>query len=218
MATPPLADWLRDHGLNMTDLEPWGVTATPEGELHIPITSYTGKSLYTLQRRFTKQPKYIPDPVDARAAVTLYGLGMAMPHIMLAKAAIVVEGFSDVIACHKHTYPNTVGLVRSYISPAQAAVLSAVAESIYFWLDGDDAGTAQAKEVWRMFPDRKVIGIGIYHRLAKRGLDPAEFLAHGGQMPMLMERAFELRCAGMVYAMFDATDGMLLEGKTKHNA
>lgn len=70
----------------------------------------------------------------------LYGLRLAADHIKKQGYAILVEGYNDVIAMHKHDCENTVGSCGTAFSEGQILLLKKYTKHLCFLYDADNAG------------------------------------------------------------------------------
>ncbi|HEY3552425.1 MAG TPA: DNA primase, partial [Solirubrobacterales bacterium] len=70
----------------------------------------------------------------------LYGVDRAKAAIAKAGRAVVVEGYTDVIALHQAGVEEAVGVMGTAITPDQVAALSGMVEEVVLALDADSAG------------------------------------------------------------------------------
>ena len=70
----------------------------------------------------------------------LYGLDMAKAAIAKAARAVVVEGYTDVLALHQAGVEEAVGVMGTAITEEQVATLSGMVEEVVLALDADSAG------------------------------------------------------------------------------
>jgi DNA primase catalytic core len=87
-------------------------------------------------------PKYLNGPETSLYAKRelLYGLNRAREAMAAAGVAIVVEGYTDVIAAHQAGLENVVGTSGTAITDTQLALVRGLAESVVLALDGDSGG------------------------------------------------------------------------------
>ena len=124
------------------------------------------------------KPKYLNSPEGElyRKSHTLYGIDRARGPIAKARRAIVVEGYTDVLALHQAGVEEAVAIMGTAITPEQVAMLAGQTESVVLALDADRAG-ADA-----MIRAQKVaVGKSLELRVAAmpEGEDPADMLAGG---------------------------------------
>ena len=91
-------------------------------------------------------PKYLNSPATAifDKSMALFGLDLARSAISQAKAAVVVEGYFDVIAAHAAGVGNVVASSGTALTRQQARTLGRYAPVVVLCFDGDEAGQAAA--------------------------------------------------------------------------
>ena len=124
------------------------------------------------------QPKYLNSPEGElyRKSHTLYGIDRARGPIAKARRAIVVEGYTDVLALHQAGVEEAVAIMGTAITPEQVSMLAGLTDGVVLALDADRAG-ADA-----MIRAQKVAGgRGLELRVAAmpEGEDPADMLQDG---------------------------------------
>jgi len=108
---------------------------------------------------------------------TLYGLDVARDAITSAGRAVVVEGYTDCIACHQAGFAETVATLGTALTEAHVDQLRRFSDEIILLFDSDAAGEAAAD---------RAIGVALPRcvkvRLARvpDGKDPGEFLPRAG--------------------------------------
>jgi DNA primase len=104
----------------------------------------------------------------------LYGLDRARGAMTKANRAVVVEGYTDVLALHQAGMEGTVGVMGTAITPDQVATLSGVVDEVVLALDADAAGQNAMLRAQRVAGDRRM-----RLRVASMpaGVDPAELMA-----------------------------------------
>lgn len=90
------------------------------------------------ERKATGYPKYKNS--EYAKANHLFGLNYARQSIRDKNAAIVVEGYFDVISSHQAGLTNVVATSGTYLSPRQTMLLSRYSENIKVLFDNDEAG------------------------------------------------------------------------------
>ena len=70
----------------------------------------------------------------------LYGIDLAKAAIAKAGRAVVVEGYTDVLALHQAGIEEAVGVMGTAITEEQVATLSGMVEEVVLALDADSAG------------------------------------------------------------------------------
>jgi DNA primase len=88
------------------------------------------------------EPKYLNSPETDlfRKGEGLYGLSLTRGEIRAAGAAILVEGYTDLLALHQAGFRNVVAPLGTAFTPAQARLVRNYAEKVTVLFDGDAAG------------------------------------------------------------------------------
>src|SRR5690242_18933009 len=148
--------------------------------LTFPIRDQRGRVLGFGARALTPdaQPKYLNSPEGElyRKSHTLYGIDRARGPIAKARRAIVVEGYTDVLALHQAGVEEAVAIMGTAITPEQIQMLAGLTETVVLALDADRAG-ADA-----MVRAQKVAGgksIELRVAAMAEGEDPADMLQGG---------------------------------------
>ncbi len=107
----------------------------------------------------------------------LYGLDRARGAMTKANRAVVVEGYTDVLALHQAGLEGAVGVMGTAITPDQVATLSGVVDEVVLALDADSAGQEAMLRAQRVAAGRRM-----RLRVASmpKGVDPAELMATDG--------------------------------------
>jgi DNA primase len=137
------------------------------------VMGFGGRALTPDQR-----PKYVNSPEGElyRKRRTLYGIDRARPAIAKAGRAAVVEGYTDVLACHQAGIGETVAVMGTAITPEQVKLLSGYAEEAVLALDADRAGREAMLRAQGVASGKR-----LRLRVARmpEGQDPADLLADG---------------------------------------
>ena len=122
------------------------------------------------------EPKYLNSPEHPRfkKSRTLYGLHLARPAIQKTKTAVIVEGYTDVIACHQHEVENVVATLGTALTDDHARLLARWCERVVLVFDGDAAGQKAADRAVEVFFESP---IDVRIAVLPGGVDPAELLA-----------------------------------------
>jgi DNA primase len=90
------------------------------------------------------KPKYLNSPEGElyRKSATLYGIDRARGSIAKAGRAVVVEGYTDVLAAHQAGIEEAVAVMGTAITPEQLGLLSRYTEEVVLALDADRSGRA----------------------------------------------------------------------------
>jgi len=116
--------------------------------LIFPIFDQIGRVVGFGGRRLNEEdePKYLNSPESKvfDKGSTLFGLKQAQRAIQHEGAAIVTEGYTDVIACHQAGIAHTVATLGTALTTKHAAVLRRLADTVILLFDGDEAGMKAA--------------------------------------------------------------------------
>jgi DNA primase len=130
----------------------------------------------------SKLPKYLnsPDTELFQKSDVLYGLTESRFGIMRAGAAVVVEGYMDVVVLHQEGVDNAVAVMGAATSEKAYELLWAQTSRILFCLDGDEAGRSGAMRGVMKAAGTMKDGCEIGIVTLPEGMDPDEFvLEHG---------------------------------------
>jgi DNA primase len=136
----------------------------------------------------------------------LYGIDLAKAEIAKAGRAIVVEGYTDVLALHQAGVDEAVGVMGTAITEEQVASLSGMVDEVVLALDADSAGQEAMLRAQRVAGDRKM---RLRVAAMPAGEDPAEMMAAEGgaeRFRELLDGAVELTAfqVGLVLERTDA--------------
>jgi DNA primase len=107
----------------------------------------------------------------------LYGIEMAKAAIAKAGRAVVVEGYTDVLALHQAGIGDAVGVMGTAITDEQVAALSGMVEEVVLALDADSAGQEAMLRAQRVAAGRKM---RLLVAAMPAGEDPADMVAAEG--------------------------------------
>ncbi len=145
--------------------------------LIFPIHDLLGRPIAFGARIIDKEdePKYLNSPEHPRfnKSATLYGLNLAQRTIQSSGYAIVVEGYTDVIACHQADVTNAVATLGTALTREHAQILSRYCPKVVLLFDGDQAGRKAADRAVEIFFQTN---IDIQMALLPEGIDPADLL------------------------------------------
>lgn len=118
-----------------------------KSRLMFPIRDERGK-LVAFGGRIVGEgiPKYINSsdtPLYSKSRV-LYGMHHAKDHIAQADRAILVEGYTDVIACHTAELRNTVATLGTSLAEDHVKLLKRWCSNVTILYDADEAGQKAA--------------------------------------------------------------------------
>lgn len=197
-----LSSHLRSLGFTEAELVTAGLLSTGErggaydrfrGRLVWPIRDVTGQTLGFGARRLLdddKGPKYLntPETPVYHKSQVLYGLDLAKRDISKGKQVVVVEGYTDVMACHLAGITTAVAtcgtafgvdhikVVRRVLGDVDNADSTATGE-VVFTFDPDEAGQRAAS---RAFAEEQRFAAQTFVAVAPDNLDPCDLrLARG---------------------------------------
>ncbi|MBW8800482.1 MAG: DNA primase [Streptomyces sp.] len=131
-------------------------------------------------------PKYLntPDTAIYKKSQVLYGIDLAKQHIAKASRAVVVEGYTDVMACHLAGVTTAIATCGTafggdHIKILRRLLMDNGSARVIFTFDGDAAGQ---KAALRAFEDDQKFAAETYIAIAPDGMDPCELrLAKGDE-------------------------------------
>jgi DNA primase len=112
-----------------------------------------------------------------RKSETLYGIDRARAAIAKVGKAVVVEGYTDVLALHQAGIEEAVGVMGTAITEHQVAMLSRLVEGVVLAMDADSAGQDAMLRAQRKAAGRQM---RLSVATMPEGVDPAEMLAGEG--------------------------------------
>jgi DNA primase len=169
-----------------------------------PIRDQRGRVLGFGARALSadSKPKYLNSPEGElyRKSHTLYGIDRARGPIAKARRAIVVEGYTDVLALQQAGVEEAVAIMGTAITPEQLTMLAGLTEVVVLALDADRAGADAMIRAQRVAGGSTSGGHENRRRIDLRvaampeGEDPADMLNVGGldRFGELVERAIDL--------------------------
>ena len=128
-------------------------------------------------------PKYLntaETPIWHKGRV-LYALHLAKTAIVRAGHAVVVEGYTDVLACHQAGVPQTVATCGTALRADHFKLLNRFTGRIVLAFDADQAGGRAAERGVGELVATPEASLSAHVLTMPDGLDPADFVArHGG--------------------------------------
>lgn len=157
------------------------------GRLVWPIRDTTGQTLGFGARRLLDDdqgPKYLNTPETAvyHKSQVLYGLDLAKRDISRGRQVVVVEGYTDVMACHLAGITTAVAtcgtafgvdhikVIRRVLGDVENADTTGTGE-VVFTFDPDEAGQKAAS---RAFSEEQRFAAQTFVAVAPDGLDPCD--------------------------------------------
>ncbi len=203
-----------------------GVYDRFRGRVVWPIRDVTGQVIGFGARRLfedDKGPKYLntPETTIYKKAQVLYGLDLAKRDISRQHRVVVVEGYTDVMACHLAGITTAIATCGTAFGSDHITVLRRVmgddstAGEVVFTFDPDAAGQ---KAALRAFADAKRFNAQTYVATGPEGLDPCDLRLKRGdnavralmetKVPMV-EFVLDQRIAGYDLASVEGRVGAL---------
>ena len=105
-------------------------------DAHGRVVGFGGRALDDSNPKYLNTPR---TPIFDKSSI-LYGLSLAKEPISSAGAAVIVEGYMDVIAAHQHGFQNVVASMGTALTEQQVSTLKAQASTFVLALDPDNAG------------------------------------------------------------------------------
>ncbi|MDL4860736.1 DNA primase [Halomonas elongata] len=177
-------DHLKESGL-YTDIGEGRLANVFKNRCMFPI--YNGSSLAGFAGRVldNKKPKYknSPDSDTFRKGSLVFGLKQALPHIQKASAALVVEGYLDVLSLASHGVDIAVSAMGTALTEDHyRKIRRSVGHGgeIVFCFDGDAAGMVAAKKAAIKALSCMVDGERVSILTLPENMDPDEILNHHG--------------------------------------
>ncbi|MFJ8935934.1 DNA primase [Streptomyces sp. NPDC102365] len=157
------------------------------GRLMWPIRDIGGEVVGFGARKLYESdngPKYLntPDTPIYRKSQVLYGIDLAKKDIAKSSRAVVVEGYTDVMACHLAGITTAIATCgtafgNDHIKILRRLLMDNGSARVIFTFDGDAAGQ---KAALRAFEDDQKFAAETYIAIAPDGMDPCDLrLAKG---------------------------------------
>lgn len=119
----------------------------------------------------------------------LYGFNWAKEHIVAANEAIVVEGYTDAIACWEGGIKNVVATLGTALTEHHVKTLTRFAKKIIYLFDGDNAGQKAAERAIQFI---ETGSIDLRCVILPDNMDPNDYVnANGGPALRLLLDASE---------------------------
>jgi DNA primase len=123
-----------------------GVYDRFRGRIIIPIRDASGRAIALGGRILPEAegPKYLNSPATALfdKSRTLYGIDLAKGAIRREKLAVIVEGYTDVMAAHQAGFENVVASLGTALTAGQVELANRYADAVALAYDVDLAGEA----------------------------------------------------------------------------
>ncbi|MEU8676229.1 DNA primase [Streptomyces sp. NPDC048560] len=159
------------------------------GRLMWPISDTSGEIVGFGARKLRDDdngPKYLNTPETSiyKKSQVLYGIDLAKKDIAKASRAVVVEGYTDVMACHLAGVTTAIATCgtafgNDHIKLLRRLLMDNGSARVIFTFDGDSAGQ---KAALRAFEDDQKFAAETYIAIAPDNMDPCDLrLAKGDE-------------------------------------
>lgn len=141
--------------------------------LMFPIRDISGRVLSFGGRALDDSlPKYLNSPQTAifDKSGTLYGIDQAKGAIRKQDLAVLVEGYTDVLAAHQYGFNNVVASLGTALTEKHITIIKKLTKSLTLALDADAAGemaTLRGIEIASRTFDQKVVPLPTSQGLVK---------------------------------------------------
>ncbi len=155
------------------------------GRLMFPIFDAQGNVVgFGARALGDDEPKYINSPETAifQKGKLVYGLRQAAPAIKGEDYAVVVEGYTDVIACHEAGVKNVVATLGTALTADHLRLLRRYCSRVVLAFDADQAGVAA---VLRNVPQLERTGMDVRVAALPEGSDPDQMVRERGPEALL---------------------------------
>ena len=227
-----LTDHLRSRGFTSDEIVTGGLAAQGQrgpydrfrGRLVWPIRDVVGSVIGFGARRLTEDdsgPKYLNTPETPlyRKSHVLYGLDLAKKEIGRRKQVVVVEGYTDVMACHLAGVRTAVATCGTAFGTDHVGVVRRLlgdddgAGQVVFTFDGDAAGQ---KAALRAFEHDQEFVAATYVAVEPRGMDPCDLrLADGDEAVVALVEAKRPMFEFAVRSVLSGWDLETAEGRVR---
>ncbi|MCW5936286.1 MAG: DNA primase [Fimbriimonadaceae bacterium] len=146
-------------------------------------------------------PKYVNSgdtPLFSKSRV-LYGLDRAKPTLVETQTAVLVEGYLDVIACHRAGVTGALASLGTSLTEEHAKLLRRWAETVVVLYDSDTAGQKASERACEVL---RAGGLKVRVAVLPEGDDPDTLLRRDG--PQAVLRAVEQPVSELQYRLVQA--------------
>ncbi|MBI2852259.1 MAG: DNA primase [Chloroflexi bacterium] len=175
------------------------------GRLMFPIADDRGHTIGFGARVLDDSlPKYVNSPQSPvfDKSGSLYGLNLAAPAIRQQDAAVIVEGYMDVIIAHQYGFANVVASMGTAITDKQVNLLKRLSRNLALALDSDAAGE---EAMLRCVAYENLLDSELKVVLLPKGKDPDEVIKEDsgtwlrliGQARPVLDYTFDMVSAGL---------------------
>ncbi|GAA1641888.1 DNA primase [Microbacterium flavum] len=164
-----------------------GVYDRFRGRVIWPIRDITGQTIGFGARRLYEDdqgPKYLntPETPIYKKAQVLYGLDLAKKEVSRSHRVVVVEGYTDVMACHLAGVTSAIATCGTAFGSEHMRVVGRIVGTdasgeVVFTFDPDAAGQ---KAAVRAFAEARTSTLQSYVAVGPEGLDPCDLRLNRG--------------------------------------
>nr|WP_218847364.1 DNA primase [Psychromicrobium silvestre] len=193
------------------------------GRLIWPIRDIAGETIGFGARKLFEEdqgPKYLNTPETPlyKKSQVLYGIDLAKKAIAKEKQLVVVEGYTDVMACHLSGVETAVATCGTAFGADHVKVVRRLLSddgsgSVIFTFDGDAAGQNAARKAFDL--DQRFLS-QTYVAVEPNGMDPCDLRQSGG--PEAVRNLISLRKPLFEFAVrteLDKFDLSSVEGRVR---
>lgn len=184
------ADFLQKKGFHEQQLIETGLLtrATDDslldrfrGRFIFPIRNHLGKTIAFGGRAiYNQEPKYLNSPESDlfQKNKLLYNFDLAKKHIRKENAAVLYEGYMDVITSFQANVKNCVATLGTALTEYQAALLKRYVDEVVICYDADSAGMSATYKAGLLLNK-----VGCTVKVAKlpKNMDPDEYIQQYGE-------------------------------------
>ncbi len=153
-----------------------------------PITDLQGRVIAFGGRVIGKgEPKYLNtnDTPVFRKSANMYGIDRAKATMTSTGVAIVVEGYTDVIALHEAGITNAVATLGTALTRQHVKLLGRFSKTVVYLFDGDEAGMRAADRASEFIdaavtPEAGGSRVELSVAMIPGGKDPADLVSEEG--------------------------------------
>lgn len=188
-------DALRSQGFTDAELLAAGILSQGQrggydrfrGRVIWPIRDITGQTIGFGARRLyddDQGPKYLntPETPIYKKAQVLYGLDLAKKEVSRSHRVVVVEGYTDVMACHLAGVTSAIATCGTAFGSEHMRIVGRIVGTessgeVVFTFDPDAAGQ---KAAVRAFAEARTSTLQSYVAVGPEGLDPCDLRLNRG--------------------------------------
>ena len=180
-----ISSGLKSKGYKFKDISELGLFKSKDGQSYydvfrhriiFPILSITGDVLGFGGRVVDdSKPKYLNSPETPvfKKSQTFYGLHETAKEIRKEDYAIVVEGYTDLMALYQFGFKNIVATLGTALTEDHTRIMRRHTENVITLFDGDQAGIGASEKAMRYLLAEGLFVKGIF---LPEGEDPDSFL------------------------------------------